>query len=494
MVAASASSTHIKVGWQRPSSHLREWSLSNPRNANTMAANGHSVETYFKTVPKPIAYEGPSSQNPLSYRWYNKDEVIHGKKMSEWLKFSVCYWHTFRGAGLDPFGVQTLFRPWDVFDNINQPYADILVSCKRRADAAFELFTKLGIEYYTFHDRDIAPELATLEETNRLLDDVSDYLLLKQQETGVKLLWGTANLFGAPRYANGGATNPDFAVFAAAAAQVKKAIEITHKLGGSGYVFWGGREGYASLLSTDVKKELDHMAAFFHMAIKHKLKIGATFPFFIEPKPREPSKHQYDYDAQTVMGFIEHYGLNEHFWLNIEPNHTTLAGHQYDHDINVAAAFGKLGSIDCNTGDELLGWDTDQFLMDEKKAALVMQVVLRMGGLAHGGLNFDCKVRRESTDLEDILIAHVGSMDTFAKGLRQAAYILSSGKLPKMLENRYSSWKSTDLAVKVEKGEASFEELEEFVRYAAKPAANTSGKQELFERVFNDELHDAISK
>ncbi|KAJ1562815.1 hypothetical protein HK405_007331 [Cladochytrium tenue] len=458
------------------------------------SSNGGGVPSalFFPSVAAPIAYEGPKTKNPLAYRWYNKDEVILGKRMADWLKFSVCFWHTFRGAGLDPFGGQTLFRPWAVADDTSLPYDAILEACLRRVDAAFELFTKLGVDYYTFHDRDIAPELDSLEETNRLLDQVSDHMLEKQRQTGVKLLWGTANLFGAPKFANGAATNPDFAVFATAAAQVKKAIEITHKLSGQGYVFWGGREGYSSLLNTNVRAELDHMAAFFHMAVRHKQQIGATFPFYIEPKPREPTKHQYDYDAQTVLGFLHQYKLIDHFWLNIEPNHTTLAGHQYDHDICLASSYNKLGSIDCNTGDELLGWDTDQFLTDDRKATLAMLHVLRMGGLTHGGMNFDSKVRRESTDLEDIFIAHVGSMDAFAKGLRQAAYILESGRITGLLDARYKSWSVEPLAKKVEADQSSFEELEAYV-LANKAAVSVSAKQELFERVFNDEIQDAIA-
>jgi xylose isomerase len=369
---------------------------------------------------------------------------------------------------------------------------ELLEACKQRIDAAFEFFVKLGVEYYTFHDRDVAPELETIEETNALLDILSDYMLQKQKETGVKLLWGTANLFSHPRYANGAATNPDPLVYAQAAAQVKQAMKVTHKLGGQGYVFWGGREGYASLLNTDLRKELDHMAQFFKMAIQWKHKLGASFQFYIEPKPREPCKHQYDYDAQTVIGFLHTYGLAQDFKLNIEPNHTTLAGHQYDHDIQMAAAFDMLGSIDCNTGDELLGWDTDQFLTDERKATQVMHTLLKMGGFKTGGLNFDCKVRRESTDLEDLFIAHIGSMDTFAKGLLNAAHILSSGRLPKMVEARYAGW-NQGFAQSVELGKSSFEELEKVAEKQGQPK-QTSGKQELFEMVFNEELVAATRK
>ncbi|KAJ3092261.1 hypothetical protein HK102_009231 [Quaeritorhiza haematococci] len=405
---------------------------------------------FFPTIAKSIPYEGPDTTNPLAFKWYNKDEIILGKK-----------------------------RPWETDDVSGRSRAAVVEACKRRVDAAFEFFQKLGVDFYTFHDRDVAPEGSTLEETNTLLDEVTDYMLLKQKETGIKLLWGTANLFSHPRYANGAATNPDVHVFAYAAAQVKKAMEVTHKLGGAGYVFWGGREGYQSLLNTDLRKELDHLAAFFKMAIAHKTKIGATFQFYIEPKPREPTKHQvskharstvpissfpYDYDAQTVMGFLHHYGLTDHFKLNIEPNHTTLSGHQYDHDIKIAAAYKMLGSIDCNTGDELLGWDTDQFLTDDRRATTICQTVIDMGGFTTGGLNFDAKVRRESTDLEDIFIAHIGSMDTFALGLRHAANIIESGRLPKMLSSRYESWNTTDEGKRIELGKSSFEELDQYVK------------------------------
>ncbi|KAI8807471.1 xylose isomerase 1 [Cladochytrium replicatum] len=452
-----------------------------------------TVKEFFASA-KQIEYKGPSSEDPLSYRWYNKDEVILGKKMSEWLKFSVCYWHTFRGTGLDPFGTHTLDRPWYSIDRTDIPYAEIVEYCKARVDAAFEFFTKLGVEYYTFHDRDVSPELATLAETNQLLDEVTDYMLKKQEATGVKLLWGTANLFSAPRFAQGAGTSCEFDVYATAAAQVKKAMDVTHKLGGSAYIFWGGREGYASLLNTNVRKELDNMAALFKMAVAYKEKIGATFTFMIEPKPREPMKHQYDYDAQTVIGFLKTYGLDKDFKLNIEPNHTTLAGHEYVHDILVSAEYDFLGSIDCNTGDPLVGWDTDQFLMNDRDATLVMMVVLKMGGFTAGGLNFDCKVRRESTDLEDMFISHIGSMDCFAKGLRMAAHIQSRGRLAGLLEQRYASWTGAD-AKGVVGGAATFEELEQYVLGLGAKLQTVrarSGKQELFERVFADECDSAL--
>ncbi|KAI9342524.1 xylose isomerase 1 [Obelidium mucronatum] len=442
-------------------------------------------KTYFAT--KEIAFKGEKTKDALSFRYYNKDQLVLGKKMSDWCRFSVVYWHSFRGVGSDPFGPQTLFRPWDTADDTSVSFDDLVASCCARVDAAFEFFVKLGVGFYAFHDRDVAPELATIDETNKLLDKVTDYMLAKQTETGVKLLWGTANLFSHPKFACGAATNPDVKVFAQACAQVKKAMEVTQKLGGEGYVFWGGREGYQTLLNTDLKKELDHMADFFHMAVAHKKAIGATFQFYIEPKPKEPTKHQYDYDAQTVMCFLKHYDLDDHFLLNIEPNHTTLAGHSYEHDIVLSAAYGKLGSIDCNTGDELLGWDTDQFLMDERKATLVMKALIDMGGFKTGGLNFDCKVRRESTDLEDLFIAHIGSMDVFAKGLLNAAKLVEDGRLDKMRKARYESWTKDKIGVKVESGKATFEELETYAKKNSDLQA-ISGKQELYERVFNDSL------
>eukprot|EP01119_Soliformovum_irregulare_P001129 TRINITY_DN10838_c0_g1_i1.p1 TRINITY_DN10838_c0_g1~~TRINITY_DN10838_c0_g1_i1.p1 ORF type:complete len:441 (-),score=130.01 TRINITY_DN10838_c0_g1_i1:31-1167(-) len=375
------------------------------------------------------------------------------------------------------FGGATIKRPWD-------DGTDSIENAKRRLDVAFEFFQKLGIEYYSFHDRDVAPEGKTLEETNKILDEIVAYAAELQKKTGVKLLWGTANLFSHPRYMNGAATNPDAHVFAYAAAQVKKAMEVTHRLGGENYVFWGGREGYQSILNTNVKKELDHLAAFFRMAIAWKKKLGFGGQLLIEPKPREPTKHQYDYDAQTVWGFLKEYKLDADFKVNIEPNHTTLAGHDYEHDLEMASRFGYLGSIDSNTGDPLLGWDTDQFPMDIKKATLTALIIVRQGGLQPGGLNFDCKVRRESTDIEDMFIAHIGAMDCFARGLRIAAQIIQDGKLNGMVDDRYSSYNS-DIGKKIEEGTTDFEELEKWVHQKGSPT-QISGKQEKFEVLLND--------
>lgn len=425
---------------------------------------------------KKIAYEGADSRNPLAFKHYNESEVVHGKTMKDWLRFSVCYWHTFRGTGADPFGFPTLPRPWD-------DGSDSVANAKVRIDVAFEFFVKLGVEYYTFHDADVSPEGKNLAETNKIFDEISDYLLVKQKETGIKLLWGTSNLFSAVRFMNGGATNPDAHAFAYAAAKVKKCMEITHKLGGVNYVFWGGREGYQSILNTDVRRELDHFAEFFHMAIAHKKKIGASFQFLIEPKPREPTKHQYDYDAQTTMGFLNHYGLQNDFKLNIEPNHTTLAGHDYEHDMWVSSLYGMLGSVDSNTGDTLLGWDTDQFPMDVKKATLTMLIILRQNGLDPGGLNFDCKVRRESTNLDDMFIAHIGAMDTFARGLKAASALINDKTMDGMVAERYSSFDS-GIGKKVEEKKTSFEELAAYAEKEGEPEKR-SGQQELYEMHLN---------
>jgi len=419
----------------------------------------------------PIKYEGPESLNPLAFKHYNANEIVEGKTMKDWLRFSVTYWHTFRGTGADPFGPATLFRHYDDGSNT-------VANAIRRTDAAFEFLTKLGVPYYTFHDRDIAPEGKDLAETNANLDQVVDALAAHQKKTGIKLLWGTANLFSNARYMCGGGTNPDFHIYAYAAAQVKKAMEVTYKLGGENYVFWGGREGYQSLLNTDVKRELDNLAAFFKMAVQHKDAIGAKFQFLIEPKPREPMKHQYDYDAQTAIGFLKHYGLDNQFKMNIEPNHTTLAGHDFVHDILVSSKYGALGSVDANTGDELLGWDTDQFLTDVKRATQIMWVILDQGGLAPGGLNFDAKVRRESHTLEDMFTAHISSMDTFARGLKAAAKIRSDGYFKKLVAARYSTFDGVDLS------KQTFASLEAKALKDGEPVRH-SGQQEQYEMLFN---------
>ncbi|CAF1521080.1 unnamed protein product [Didymodactylos carnosus] len=435
---------------------------------------------------KPIRYNPDAKiDDVLVFKHYNADEVLIGKPMHEWLRFAVCYWHTFRGQGQDIFGaIPTIHRPWD-------DETQSMENAKRRLRAAFEFFTKLGIKYWTFHDRDIAPEGKTLEETERNLDEIVSLAKELQQQTGVKCLWGTANLFSNPRYMNGAATNPDAHVFACAAAQVKKAIEITHELGGENYVFWGGREGYMSMLNTDVKRELDHLAKFFHMAIQHKQKIGFKGQFLVEPKPKEPTKHQYDYDAQTVMGFLNHYGLQKDFKLNIEPNHTTMAGHSYEHDIEMCSRYGMLGSIDSNTGDASLGWDTDQFPMNLRDCAYVMKTVLTQGGLAPGGLNFDCKVRRESIDLQDMFIAHIGAMDCFALALRRMVQLYEDKTFVNLIKERYLSYDETDIGKKIESGETTFDELHQFVSKQKEGPKLISGHQEKYEALFNRYLDGA---
>ncbi|PAA55115.1 hypothetical protein BOX15_Mlig030170g1 [Macrostomum lignano] len=432
---------------------------------------------YFPGIGK-IQYcpDAPPTET-LCFKYYNPSEVILGKPMSEWLRFSVVFWHTFRGTGLDPFGAPTLSRAW------NRP-AETVDDAKRRLDAAFEFFTKLGVQFYTFHDRDIAPEGASLAETNANLEAVVEHALELQQRTGVQLLWATCNLFSNPRYMHGAATSPLAEVFAYAGAQVKKGLEVAKKLGALNYVFWGGREGYASLLNTRLREELDHMANFFRMVVAYKKKIGFTGQLLIEPKPKEPTSHQYDYDAMTVIGFLRTYGLQEEFKLNIEPNHTTLAGHCHEHDIAMASAFGCLGSVDANTGSPELGWDTDQFPMSVRDCTAVMRYVLAQGGLAPGGLNFDCKVRRESTSLTDMFAAHIGAMDTFARGLRCAAKMQQDGVLDGLVATRYASYRDSELGRSIADGTATLESLEAHILKHGEPEV-PSGQQETFELIFN---------
>jgi xylose isomerase len=440
-------------------------------------------EFFADNVPETIPYKGPTSKDPFSFRHYNPDESILGKPMKEWLRFSVCFWHTLvGGGGQDPFGAKTLRRPWE--DGID----DALELAKRRIDVAFEIFTILGVEYYTFHDFDVAPEMATLKESQKALEDVGDYLLKKQNESGVRLLWATQNLFAHPRYMHGALTNPDVHVFCYAAAQIQNIMDLNAKLGGANHVFWGGREGYQTLLNTDVKQECDHAAAMFRMAVDYKARKNYTAQFLLEPKPREPTKHQYDYDAQTTMAFLHEYGLQDQFLLNIEPNHTTLAGHAPEHDVVVASAYNMLGSIDSNTGDTLVGWDTDQFPMNLQDTTAIMSVVLKQGGFQNGGLNFDCKVRRESVDPEDIILGHVAAMDCYALGLRKAAAMQQAGELDSMLQARYASWQTENLGRKITNGQATLEECAEYAKEKGEPVLQ-SGKQEMFEMVRNRYLY-----
>lgn len=435
------------------------------------------MQKAFPSIGK-IQYEGPKSKNPLSFKHYNADEIVAGKTMRDHLRFAVVYWHTFRGTGSDPFGAATMQRPWD--DGSNS-----VANAQKRARVAFEFIEKLGAPFYSFHDRDVAPEGSTLRESNKNLDAVAKVLKEEQKRTGIKLLWGTANLFSNPRYVHGAATTCNAEVFAYAAAQVKKAMEITHELGGAGYTFWGGREGYMTLLNTDLKREQEHLGRFLQMAVDYKKKIGFKGQFYIEPKPKEPTKHQYDSDAAACLNFLREFGLLPHFKLNIETNHATLAGHTMQHELEVAGAAGALGSIDANTGDELLGWDTDQFPTSIYLTTYSMLSVLKYGGFKTGGVNFDAKVRRESFEPVDLFHAHIGGMDAFARGLKIAAAIRKDGRLAAFVKNRYASWDS-GIGAKIASGKSSFKELEAYMLKRGDAAANASGRQEFLENLINE--------
>ncbi|HEX2522685.1 MAG TPA: xylose isomerase, partial [Terriglobia bacterium] len=400
---------------------------------------------------KKVAFEGPKSKNPLSFKHYNASEVVAGKTMAEHLRFSVAYWHSFRTGGSDPFGVATRQMPWD--DGSNS-----VENAQRRVRAAFEFIGKLGVSFYAFHDRDVAPEGSTLAETNQNLDAVVRVMKEEQQRTGAKPLWGTANLFSNPRFMHGAATSCNADVFAYAVAQVAKALEVTKELNGEAYVFWGGREGYKTLLNTNMRREMDHLGKFMHMAVECKKQLGFKGPFYIEPKPKEPTKHQYDSDAAACYAFLQRYGLVEHFKLNIEANHATLAGHTFHHEMEFAAAVGLFGSVDANRGDLMLGWDTDQFPTDLYDTALVMHTILNAGGFTTGGLNFDAKVARESFEPVDLFHAHIGGMDSFARGLKIAAAIREDGAIAKFLKERYASW-DTGIGADIEAGKVGFAEL-----------------------------------
>ena len=424
-----------------------------------------------------IVYDGPDSENPLAFRHYNENELVEGRSMKEHLRFAVCYWHTFRGTGSDPFGPGTMLRPWeDGTDSVDMAI--------KRVRAAFEFMEKLGVPFYCFHDRDVAPEGKSLSETNKNLDAVVKALEEEQQRTGIKLLWGTANLFSNPRFLHGASTSCNADVFAYSAAQVKKALEVTKYLGGENYVFWGGREGYVNLYNTDLRRELDHFAKFLGLAVEYKKKIGFSGTFLIEPKPHEPTAHQYDFDAGNCIAFLRTYGLENEFKLNIETNHATLAKHTMHHELAYASAYGMLGSIDANRGDLLLGWDTDQFPSDLYLAAQVMLVVLGQGGLGAGGLNFDAKVRRESFEPIDLFHAHIGAMDSFAQGLKIAAAIRKDGLLRDIVKHRYASW-DTGIGAKIETGHENFETLEAYMLTKGEADKNASGRQEFIENIIN---------
>lgn len=432
---------------------------------------------YFNGVPQ-INFEGAKSSNPLAFKYYNPQEVIAGKTMEEHLRFSVAYWHTFTHEGSDPFGTGTMQRPWDQYAGMDK--------AKARVEAAFELFEKLNVPFFAFHDRDIAPEGATLQETNKNLDIIvamiKDYL--KTSKT--KLLWNTANMFTHPRFLHGAATTCNADVFAYCAAQVKKALEIGKELGAENYVFWGGREGYVTLLNTDMKLELDNLARFFHMAVDYAKEIGFTGQFLIEPKPKEPTKHQYDFDAQTAMAFLRSYDLQDYFKMNIEANHATLAGHTFQHELRISRINGMLGSVDANQGDMLLGWDTDEFPTDLYETTLAMYEILQNGGLGKGGLNFDAKPRRESFEPEDLFFAHIAGMDTFAKGLRVAVRLVEDQVFESIIKERYKSFRE-GIGLDIVSGKADFHTLESYA-LQNKPIVNKSGRQEQLKGILNQYL------
>jgi xylose isomerase len=423
-----------------------------------------------------IKYEGTGSDNPLAFRWYDENKIVAGKSIKEHLRFACAYWHSFNGSGADPFGEPTHLFSWN-------EKSDAVDRAKDKADAAFEFMTKLGLPYYCFHDVDVIDYTNDIKENDRRLNAITDYLNIKQAASGVKLLWGTANLFSNRRYMNGAATNPDFHVLSHAAAQVKAALDATIALGGENYVFWGGREGYMSLLNTDMKREKEHLAKFLHAAKDYARKNGFKGTFFIEPKPCEPSKHQYDYDCETVIGFLRQYDLLNDFKLNVEVNHATLAGHTFTHELQVAADAGLLGSIDANRGDYQNGWDTDQFPNDINELTEAMLVILQAGGFKGGGINFDAKIRRNSTDAEDLFHAHIGGMDAFARALITADNILNKSDYKKLRKERYATFDGGK-GNEFEEGKLSLEDLRTYAIENGEPAMK-SGKQEYLENIIN---------
>ncbi len=430
---------------------------------------------FFPGIGK-IKFEGTKSKNPLAFRYYDANKVILGKKMSEWLKFAMAWWHTLGADGSDQFGVGTKTFPWNSSD-------DPIQAAKDKADAGFEFMQKIGIEYYCFHDVDLVKEADNIEDYEKNLKEIVAYLKKKQKETGIKLLWGTANVFGHKRYMNGASTNPDFDVVARAIVQIKNAIDATIALGGTNYVFWGGREGYMSLLNTDMKREKEHMATMLTMARDYARSKGFKGTFLIEPKPMEPTKHQYDVDTETVIGFLKAHNLDKDFKINIEVNHATLAGHTFEHELACAVDAGMLGSIDANRGDYQNGWDTDQFPIDNFELIQAMMQIIRNGGFKDGGSNFDAKTRRNSTDLEDIFIAHISAMDAMARALENAAELLEKSPIKKMVADRYASF-DKGLGKKFEQGKLTFEEVYEYGKKVGEPK-QTSGKQELYEAIVN---------
>lgn len=430
---------------------------------------------YFAGISK-IKFEGKDSKNPMAFRYYDADKMIMGKKMKDWLKFSMAWWHTLCAEGNDQFGGNTKMFPWN-------EGTTPLEKAKQKMDAGFEFMQKIGIEYYCFHDVDLIEEGNSIEEYENNLKEIVAYAKQKQEETGIKLLWGTANVFGHKRYMNGAATNPDFDVVARAAVQIKNAIDATIELGGTNYVFWGGREGYMSLLNTDQKREKEHLAQMLTMARDYARSKGFTGTFLIEPKPMEPTKHQYDVDTETVIGFLKAHHLDQDFKVNIEVNHATLAGHTFEHELAVAVDNNMLGSIDANRGDYQNGWDTDQFPIDTYELTQAMIHIIRNGGFGNGGTNFDAKTRRNSTDLEDIFIAHIAGMDAMARALENAAHLLEESPYKQMLANRYASF-DNGIGQAFESGQLTFEELYNYGKTVGEPK-QTSGKQELYEAILN---------
>ncbi|MBE6860122.1 MAG: xylose isomerase [Ruminococcus sp.] len=434
---------------------------------------------FFKDINK-IKYEGKDSTNPLAFKYYNPDEIIDGKPMREQLKFALSWWHTMGGDGTDMFGCGTTDKTWGESDSEKRAIAKV--------DAAFEIMDKLSIDYYCFHDRDLSPEYGSLSETNAKLDAVVDYCAKKQSETGKKLLWGTAKCFDHPRFMHGAGTSPSADVFAFSAAQIKKALEATVKLGGNGYVFWGGREGYETLLNTDMGLELDNMARLMKMAVDYGRSIGFKGDFYIEPKPKEPTKHQYDFDTATVLGFLRKYGLDKDFKMNIEANHATLAQHTFQHELCVARINGAFGSIDANQGDSLLGWDTDQFPTNIYETTMCMYEVIKAGGFTNGGLNFDAKARRGSFTPEDIFYSYIAGMDAFALGYRAALKLIEDGRINKFIDDRYASWK-TGIGADIISGKADLAALEKYALEKGEVTASlSSGRQELLEGIVNNVL------
>ena len=434
---------------------------------------------FFKGIGK-INFEGKDSKNPLAFKYYQADKKVSGKTMEEHFRFAIAYWHSFGGSSADPFGSATKNLPWDVATEPVQ-------RAKDKMDAAFEFITKLDVPFYCFHDYDMVEEASTIEASEKRLQTLVEYAKEKQKQSGVKLLWGTANLFSNPRYMNGAATNPNFAVLTHAATQIKHALDATIELGGSNYVFWGGREGYMSLLNTDMKRELEHFAKFLHLAKDYGRKNGFTGTFLIEPKPMEPMKHQYDFDSATVINFLREFDLLDDFKLNIEVNHATLASHTFQHELQVAASAGLLGSIDANRGDYQNGWDTDQFPINLYETTEAMLVFLESGGLSTGGVNFDAKTRRNSTDLEDLFISHISGMDVFARSLLIANEVLENSDYKALREKRYSSF-DEGKGKEFEDGKLSLEDLKELAVANGEPE-QISGKQELFESIINNSIH-----